>query len=287
MNTGRQNSFFGFHAENLDAHCHLQHDPTFREYAATCFDQLFFCMTETPDEYRSYASTGLPTNAVLGLGLHPWHVLADTAAACKQVDAVLELLPCAQLVGEVGLDFSSKHGSTRENQLMAFRRIARAAARMPLSSAFAFESGSTVAIAASAATGPASSCAAASAATGAGVAAPASFCAAASAATGAAPLAAAACRPHDRKRILSIHAVQAAEEALDILQNAGCLDACICIFHWFSGTSDQLVAARKAGCYFSFGPRALATKRGRAYAAQVPANRLLRETDAYSLADTL
>lgn len=274
MNTGRQNSFFGFHAESLDAHCHLQHDPMFREYAATCSDQLFFCMTETPDEYRSYASTGLPTNAVLGLGLHPWRVLADTAAACKQVDAVLELLPCAQLVGEVGLDFSSEHGSTRENQLMAFCRIARAAARMPLSSAFVFESGSTVAFAASAATGG-------------GAAAPASSCVTASAATGVAPLAVAACRAHDRKRILSIHAVQAAEEALDILQNTGCLDACICIFHWFSGTGDQLVAARKAGCYFSFGPRALATKRGRAYAAQVPANRLLRETDAYSLADIL
>ncbi len=90
-----------------------------------------------------------------------------------------------------------------------------------------------------------------------------------------------------RPRVLSIHAVQAAGEALEILQEAGCFDACTCIFHWFSGTSDQLVAARRAGCYFSIGPRALATKRGRAYAAQLPAHRVLHESDAFLLDEWL
>ena len=212
----------------LDAHCHLQHDPRFRTYAQTHLDQHFFCMTETPDEYVRFRDAGLPANVSLGLGLHPWRVSADAAIAHAQVDDVLQLLSDAWLIGEVGLDFSPKHANTRDNQLAAFRAIAQAAVRC-------------------------------GAAHGASV----------------------------RPRVLSIHAVQAAGEALEILQETGCLDACICIFHWFSGTSDQLVAARRAGCYFSFGSRALATKRGRAYAAQLPAHRVLYESDAFLLDEWL
>ena len=212
----------------LDAHCHLQHDPRFRAYAQTHPDQHFFCMTETPDEYVRFRDAGFPANVSLGLGLHPWRVSADAAIAHAQVDGALRLLSYAWLIGEVGLDFSPKHVRTRDNQLAAFRAIARAAARC-------------------------------------GTAHSASV----------------------RPRVLSIHAVQAAGEALEILQEAGCFDACTCIFHWFSGTSDQLVAARRAGCYFSFGPRALATKRGRAYAAQLPADRVLRESDAFLLDEWL
>lgn len=212
----------------LDAHCHLQHDPRFCMYAQTHPDQHFFCMTETPDEYVRFRDAGLPANVSLGLGLHPWRVSGDAAIAHAQVDGVLRLLSDAWLIGEVGLDFSPKHAHTRDNQLAAFRAIAQAAARY-------------------------------GAARGASI----------------------------RPRVLSIHAVQAAGEALEILQEAGCFDVCTCIFHWFSGTSDQLVAARRAGCYFSFGPRALATKRGRAYAAQLPANRVLHESDAFLLDEWL
>lgn len=217
-----------FNPAQLDAHCHLQHDPYFREYAQTHPDQHFFCMTETPDEYVLFCDASLPSNVSLGLGLHPWRVSADAATAHAQVDDVLQLLPDAWLIGEVGLDFSPKHARTRDNQLAAFRVIAQAAARC-------------------------------------GTAHGASI----------------------RPRVLSIHAVQAAGDALEILQEAGCFDACTCIFHWFSGTSDQLVAARRAECYFSFGSRALATKRGRAYAAQLPANRVLRESDAFLLDEWL
>ena len=218
----------------LDAHCHLQHDPRFRMYAQTHPDQHFFCMTETPDEYVRFRDTRLPANVSLGLGLHPWRVSANAAIANAQVDGVLQLLPDAWLIGEVGLDFSPKHACTRDNQLAAFRAIARATARTPLSGS-----------------------------------------------------AQAACFAAGGARVLSVHAVQAAGEALEILQETGCLDACICIFHWFSGTSDQLVAARRAGSYFSFGSPALATKRGRAYAAQLPANRVLRESDAFLLDEWL
>lgn len=85
-------------------------------------------------------------------------------------------------------------------------------------------------------------------------------------------------------RVLSIHAVHAAGAILDILESNGLLKGApnspAIIFHWFSGTSDEFVRARIAGCYFSVNERMLATKRGREYARQIPFDRLLLETDA-------
>ena len=85
-------------------------------------------------------------------------------------------------------------------------------------------------------------------------------------------------------RVLSIHAVRAAGTTLDILESSGLLkndpNSPTIIFHWFSGTSDELVRARHAGSFFSINERMLATKRGREYARQIPLNRLLLETDA-------
>lgn len=85
-------------------------------------------------------------------------------------------------------------------------------------------------------------------------------------------------------RVLSIHAVRAAGATLDILESSGLLKGApnspVIIFHWFSGTSDELVRARHAGSFFSINERMLATKRGREYARQIPLDRLLLETDA-------
>lgn len=86
------------------------------------------------------------------------------------------------------------------------------------------------------------------------------------------------------RRVISIHAVRSAGTVLDVLESHGLLipnpDSPFIIFHWFSGTSDELVRARDAGCYFSVSERMLATKRGREYARQIPLDRLLLETDA-------
>lgn len=91
-------------------------------------------------------------------------------------------------------------------------------------------------------------------------------------------------------RVLSIHAVRATGETLDILESSGLLkddpNSPTIIFHWFSGTSDEFVRARIAGCYFSVNERMLATKRGREYARQIPLGRLLFETDAPAEPDT-
>lgn len=85
-------------------------------------------------------------------------------------------------------------------------------------------------------------------------------------------------------RVISIHAVRSAGTVLNVLESHGPLipnsDSPVIIFHWFSGTSDELARARNAGCYFSVNERMLATKRGCEYARQIPLDRLLLETDA-------
>lgn len=81
------------------------------------------------------------------------------------------------------------------------------------------------------------------------------------------------------RRVMSIHSSAAATCVLDVLERTGCLDACICIFHWFSGSQEELSRAIDAGCFFSVNERMLKTKRGRAYARTIPENRLLLETD--------
>ena len=80
-------------------------------------------------------------------------------------------------------------------------------------------------------------------------------------------------------KVLSIHSVRAAGLALDALERTGALASCNCILHWFSGTSDELHSAVKAGCWFSINEMMLRTRRGREYARQLPAERLLLETD--------
>lgn len=82
-----------------------------------------------------------------------------------------------------------------------------------------------------------------------------------------------------RRKVLSLHTVRAAGLTLDLLERTGCLATCDCIFHWFSGTSDELHRAVRAGCHFSVNEMMLRTRRGREYARQLPAERLLLETD--------
>ena len=80
-------------------------------------------------------------------------------------------------------------------------------------------------------------------------------------------------------KILSLHAVKAAGAVLDILSRTGCLERCRCIFHWFTGSNEELTRAVRAGCMFSVNGMMLSTRRGREYARQIPAGRLLLETD--------
>lgn len=80
-------------------------------------------------------------------------------------------------------------------------------------------------------------------------------------------------------KTLSLHSVRSAGTVMDVLERTGTIDSCRCVFHWFSGTSEELARAREAGCWFSVGERMLGTRRGREYARQIPSGRLLLETD--------
>ena len=83
----------------------------------------------------------------------------------------------------------------------------------------------------------------------------------------------------DGGKTLSLHSVRSAGAVLDILEKTGAIDTCRCVFHWFSGTSEELARAKAAGCWFSVGERMLGTRRGREYARQIPTSKLLLETD--------
>lgn len=80
--------------------------------------------------------------------------------------------------------------------------------------------------------------------------------------------------------VVSVHAVRSAGLVLDVLEE---LDAVrrgvVPVLHRFSGTSDDLTRLARMGGMISVSPVLLASKRGRAYIRQVPANRLLLETD--------
>jgi TatD DNase family protein len=78
-------------------------------------------------------------------------------------------------------------------------------------------------------------------------------------------------------RIMSIHSRLSASPVLDLLQrhpNAG-----VPVLHWFSGTQSDLRRAIKLGCWFSLGPAALRSKKGRELAAMMPQDRVLTESD--------
>lgn len=90
---------------------------------------------------------------------------------------------------------------------------------------------------------------------------------------------AAADSPLAAERVVSLHAVRSAGACLDVLEATGAAGRCRCVMHWFSGSSEELVRSLRLGCSFSVGERMLATRRGREYARQLPAARLLLETD--------
>lgn len=79
--------------------------------------------------------------------------------------------------------------------------------------------------------------------------------------------------------VLSIHGVRSAAKVLDVLERTGALENCANVFHWFSDSMDQFVRAQNAGCFFSVGKRMLDTRRGRECVRQVPAGKLVLETD--------
>lgn len=95
------------------------------------------------------------------------------------------------------------------------------------------------------------------------------------------------CAEHPRSaRVISLHAARSADTVLDVLERYNLPRQAACIFHWFSGTSNDLTRLRDLGCCISVNERMLATRRGREYARQMPIERILLETDAPEQFDT-
>lgn len=78
---------------------------------------------------------------------------------------------------------------------------------------------------------------------------------------------------------LSIHAVKACGNVLDILEHYQAFQHCACVFHWFSGSCENLHRAVRNGAYFSVGTRMLQSKRGAEYLKLIPRASRLIETD--------
>lgn len=80
--------------------------------------------------------------------------------------------------------------------------------------------------------------------------------------------------------VLSLHCVQAYSEMFDLFKQTKVLSCCTGIFHWFSGSSQDLMQAIESGCCFSISKRMLSSKRGKEYVKAIPEDCLLLETDA-------
>lgn len=91
---------------------------------------------------------------------------------------------------------------------------------------------------------------------------------------------AAAQQPANQPYVLSLHAVRGTSALLDTIEELELTDYPIVpVVHRFGGTSDELTRFIALGGSISVHPTLLGSKRGRACIRQVPAGRLLLETD--------
>lgn len=80
---------------------------------------------------------------------------------------------------------------------------------------------------------------------------------------------------HNGGRIMSIHSRGSAGEIVNELKG---IDG-VPIFHWFTGTKEELKQAIDIGAWFSVGPAMMSSKKGRDTIKLIPKDRILTETD--------
>ena len=80
-------------------------------------------------------------------------------------------------------------------------------------------------------------------------------------------------------KILSVHAVRAVRDVLEMIEAhlAGTKNQVV--FHWFTGSAAEARRAAELGCYFSINQAMLGKSTGAALIASMPKERLLTETD--------
>ena len=245
----------------FDMHCHLGFVPspgvTAKDGAAAGIG-AFSCTVEPAEYEQLQLILASAPNVALGLGAHPWWI-ADGRVGETELARFCELARTTRFIGEIGLDFAGPRDTeeSRALQTAAFARIL-AACNQPIAPLAATNLEGAAATGAQGITGTTiTSTEAAQSDQG-------------------APTRSTA---ETAQKLVSVHAVNAAVTALDLLERAGTFALHRVIFHWFSGTSDDLHRAVELGCFFSVGPRMLASRRGREYARQIPLGQLLLETD--------
>lgn len=82
------------------------------------------------------------------------------------------------------------------------------------------------------------------------------------------------------KKVVSIHSVHAVALTLDMIEKHSAQQNNSIIFHWFSGSLEQLQRAIDLGCYFSINSTMIQAKSGRDRINAIPRERLLVESDA-------
>lgn len=246
-----------------DMHCHLGFvpDPLAAAQAGAAAGIGAFSCTVTPAEYERLQPLLAPVPGVaVGLGAHPWWIV-DGRVGEAELDTFCALAPATRFIGEIGLDFAGPRNTaeSRTRQVAVFERIL-SACDAPL----VLVSSAQSSLASSKASPTKDESDADVRASDVGSLA---------SVNNPAP------DGDQADKLISIHAVQSTGTVLDLLEAHGTCERHRCIFHWFSGTSDELARARDLGCFFSVGPRMLASRRGREYARQIPLDRLLLETD--------
>lgn len=116
--------------EIFDMHMHLGFalEPPALARALEEAGVIAFANTITPFEYQELRGTCPGFDELrLGLGLHPWQLESDESERNRELlEAFLNDLTDARAIGEIGLDFSSKHEATKAEQLKVFSRVIEA-----------------------------------------------------------------------------------------------------------------------------------------------------------------
>jgi TatD DNase family protein len=81
-------------------------------------------------------------------------------------------------------------------------------------------------------------------------------------------------------KILTIHSRNAATEIIELLKRYLFNSDCKVIFHWYSGSIDELKVAIRNEFYFSINHKMISTDKGKQIIMAIPKHLLLTETDA-------
>lgn len=193
----------------IDFHCHVDLYPEALKLLPEVNERnrFTFAVTTSPRAYLATSRVLAPYPRIrVGVGLHP----EVATAKAQELDLLLDLIGTTRLVGEIGIDGSSRFRSSVQLQEKIFRA---ALARCQ-------ETGG---------------------------------------------------------RVMSIHSRGAERLVIDCLTQAP--SAGTPVLHWFSGSLQNLEAAKAIGCWFSVGPAMLRSAKGRQLAAAMPPDRVLPETD--------